>query len=509
MADSPVRPTSNLPVSVGALCDDLPITLLSGDASITVSGVSLATDTLCSGDVFIALPGANRHGAEFASDAIAAGAVAILTDQQGVDLITHPSVPILVTPHPRSLAGRVAAQVYSTDFPRPRVCAVTGTNGKTSVSFYLEAIFRQVGHLTALSNSAERQIAGSRYYTKLTTPEAPELQAMVAVAAEKGVKFFSLEASAQAIERHRLDGVRVSVAGFTNLSHDHFEDYGDMERYLTEKLPLFRPERSERAVVSLESPFGLTVVERSGVPTLTVGDSSSGAEWTWQSEGGDGVTERFSLTGPAGTLHTSIKALGRHMTSNAALAIVMALEAGVSLSELAAIDIDHGGIDVVVPGRIERVSGDSPVAVFVDAGRSADAYQHTFDNLRERFSGKLIVVCGTSGNRDRSKRADMGAIAARSADLVIVTDDDPRLEDPAQIRADLLAGARGVDGALVEEIANPVEAITTAVSRVGAGDVVVWMGPGSQHYRDVGGVRESFSARDEARKALREAGWSA
>ena len=508
MADSPVRPTSNLPVTVGALCEQLPITLHAGDASVAVTGVSLATDSVCAGDVFIALPGANRHGAEFAKAALEAGAVAILTDEEGLSRLGETSAPVLRAEHPRVIAGRVAAQVYSSSSPLPRVCAVTGTNGKTSVSFYLEAIFRQVGHLTALSNSAQRQIAGSSYYTKLTTPEAPELHAMLAVAAEKGVGFFALEASAQAIERHRLDGLRVAVAGFTNLSHDHFEDYGDMDRYLDEKLPLFQPDRSDRAVVSLESPYGQIVVERSGVPTVTVGQAGTGAEWTWVSEGSDGFGEAFSLTGPAGTIHTSIQALGSHMVSNAALAIVIAIEAGVTIEALAAIDQDHGGIHVVVPGRLERVSGESGLAVFVDAGRSADAYQHTFTNLREHFSGKLIVVCGTSGNRDRSKRADMGSHAARMADLVIITDDDPRLEDPAQIRSDLLAGAHSVEGARVEEIADPSDAIRFAVSMATEGDVVVWMGPGSQHYRDVGGVRHPFSARDEARAALRESGWS-
>ncbi len=509
MADSPVRPTSNLPVSVQQICDHLPVTLHSGDASVTVTGVSLATDSIAQGDVFIALPGANRHGAEFAQAALQAGAVAILTDDAGLAHLGEVAAPVLVAEHPRMIAGRVAAQVYSTSEPLPRVCAVTGTNGKTSVSFYLEAIFRQVGHLTALSNSAERQIAGSSYYTKLTTPEAPELQAMLAVAAEKGVGFFALEASAQAIERHRLDGLRVAVAGFTNLSHDHFEDYGDMDRYLSEKLPLFQPDRSERAVVSLESPYGQTVVDYSGIPTTTVGEAGSGAEWIWAREDTDGFGEAFSLTGPSGTLHTSITALGRHMVQNAALAIVMAIEAGVNIEALSAIDRDHGGIDVVVPGRIERVSGESAVSVFVDAGRSADAYRQTFGNLRERFSGKLVVVCGTSGNRDRSKRVDMGSIAATMADLVIVTDDDPRMEDPAQIRSDLLVGARSVDGSHVEEIADPVTAIRFAVSKASGGDAVVWMGPGSQHYRDVGGVRQPFSARDEARAALREAGWSA
>jgi UDP-N-acetylmuramoyl-L-alanyl-D-glutamate--2,6-diaminopimelate ligase len=507
MADSPVRPTTTQPVAVASLIRALPLSLHSGDEATTVSGVALSSDAVVPGDLFIALPGAKQHGAKYVPDVVAKGAAAILTDSEGAAMIDGVSVPVLVASTPREIAGRVSALVYANQATQPAVLAVTGTNGKTSVTFYLEAIFRALGVTTALSNSSERQIVDTRFYTKLTTPEAPELHAMLAVAAEAGVGMFALEASAQAIERHRLDGLVAQVAGFTNLSHDHFEDFGDMESYLERKLALFQPNMSTRAVVSLESEWGHTVVERSGVPVVTLGDGASGADWVIGELSSDGWGQRFSLRGPAGELHTSINAVGAHMVRNAALALVMAVESGVSIEQLQVVNRDHGGIDVTVPGRIERVSGSSPVAVFVDAGRSADAYQNTFENLRERTDGKLIVVCGTSGDRDRSKRPIMGEIAARLANLVIVTDDDPRTEDPAQIRADLLAGARSVEHARVEEIADPTQAIRRAVAEATPGDVVVWMGPGSQHYRDVGGERISFSARQQAQDALREAGW--
>ena len=372
------------------------------------------------------------------------------------------------------------------------------------MAFYIEAICRALGHTTALSNSTERRIAGEVFHTPLTTPEAPELQAMLAVAAERGVKEFALEASAQAIERHRLGGIVADVSGFTNLSHDHFEDYGDIETYLEQKLPLFQPAMSKRAVVSLESSFGEMVVSRASVPLVTLAQKGGpDADWLWEIVSSTTEGQEFVLRGEPGELQTRISALGEHMVRNAALALVMVAESGVDFAELAqAVSTKRGGIDLVVPGRIERVSGSSPIAVFVDAGRSADAYQQTLSTLRALTSGALIVVCGTSGNRDRSKRADMGHLAGAFGDVVIVTDDDPRFEDPAQIRADLLEGVRRSGNTRVLEIASPVEAIAHAVNTAVPGDTIVWLGPGSQHYREIRGAREPFSARDEARKAL-------
>lgn len=508
MANQPIRPEGVPGASLSSLAAQWGIELLDQEADPLVTGVSISASATMPGDVFVALPGRVHHGAQFAKDAVGLGAVAVLTDPAGRDMLGDLDVAVGIHEVPRDILGRLSRSVYDPGVPLPKILSVTGTNGKTSVVFYLEAILRQVGETTALSNSTERRVAGEVFNTPLTTPEANELQALLAIGAQRGVSFMALEASAQAIERHRLDGIVSAVSGFTNLSHDHFEDYGGMDAYLEHKLPLFQPEMSQRAVVSLESEWGEKVVARASVPVVTISaEGSQQATWSYRIEDSSAFGETFEVSGPHGRVRTRISAIGEHMVRNAALAIAMISEAGIAWERFAAIDVDHGGIDLVVPGRIERVSGDSEVAVFVDAGRSADAYAHTFESLRSRISGKLIVVGGTSGNRDRSKRPIMGEIAARSADVYIVTDDDPRKEDPAQIRADLIEGASVVPGAVVQEIAEPTEAIRFAISHAQAGDAVVWMGPGSQHYRDIGGERVPFSAREEARKALVEAGW--
>lgn len=508
MADGPIRPSGNKPVPLDSLVTRFSLDYRGSLNNASVSGVTLSDQAVQPGDLFVALPGRAQHGARYATSAIAAGATAILTDPGGVDTVRDIAVPVLVTDSPRALLGHIAKTIYDPGVPLPQVLAVTGTNGKTSVAFYIEAIARAVGQVTGLSNSTERRVAGEVFHTPLTTPEAPELHALLAVAAERGVQTFALEASAQAIERHRLDGVPIVVSGFTNLSHDHFEDYGDMDNYLRHKLPLFHADMSQRAVVSLESEWGQKVVDHATIPLVTLaGVGTADADWTWESIGHSDEGQRFELVGPAGRVSTSISAPGEHMVRNAALAIVMLLESGVVLEQLSeAIDVGRGGINLVVPGRIEKVSGASPVAVYVDAGRSADAYLNTFRTLRDGSSGALVVVCGTSGNRDRSKRADMGRLAAEYGDLVVITDDDPRMEDPAQIRADLLAGARAAADNTVVEVPNPSEAIRYAISQAAAGDTIVWMGPGSQTYREVKGVRQPFSARTEVQTALREAG---
>lgn len=509
MPGKPIRPDHVSEHPVGLLARECGLSLVTGSPDATVSGVSLASSQVLPGDLFVALPGRVHHGSRFAKEAVSHGAAAILTDQDGAAACSDLSVPVLVVAEPRTVLGSVSQLIYHPGMPLPKILAVTGTNGKTSTTFYIEAIFRALGHHTALSNSAERRVAGESFHTPLTTPEAPELQALLALAATRSVSVMALEASAQAIERHRLQSIVADVAGFTNLSHDHFEDYGDMDRYLAQKLPLFQPNMARRAVISLESEWGQKVVERAGVPLVSVsGADDIAADWhfEWADLGAEG--ERVLIRGPKGELETRISAWGEHMVRNAVLACVMAVESGVSLNELqAAIGPATPGIDVVIPGRLEKVSGPSPVLVFVDAGRSADAYLNTFSTLRRHGKGRLIVVCGTSGNRDRSKRPVMGEIAASTADLVIVTDDDPRFEDPAQIRADLLEGALSIPAASVKEIADPDEAIDFAVSSARPGDIVVWMGPGSQYYREIQGVRYPYSAREQAKRALVRAGY--
>lgn len=507
----PPRPRNPRPLPFTDLCEAVgAATHLLSDVAVT--GVSINASQVVAGDVFVALAGSVHHGALFAEDALEQGAVAIITDRQGADMLAGVDVPVGVVDGPRALLGTISSQVYRTAEHAPLVLAVTGTNGKTSVTFFLENICRALGQKTALSNSAERRVAGDVFRTKLTTPESNELHAMLALGQESGVASLCLEASAQAIERSRLNGLRIKVAGFTNLSHDHFEDFGDMDNYLATKAQLFDPRYSERAVICLDSEWGLTLANQVTIPVTTVAASTAlsaaDAHWVYEVGATDGERTDFVVRGAGGTIRSRIHAVGSHMVQNAAVAVVMVLESGVSVDDVAdAISPDRGGLDVVIPGRLEKVSGAAPVAIYIDAGRSADAYEKTLNTLGSIASGELIAVCGTSGNRDPSKRPIMGSLAASIAHRVIITDDDPRWEDPAEIRQGLLRGAAGAGTAsTIEEIPDPIDAIFHAVSVANPGDVIVWSGPGSQNYREVRGERLPFSAREQARLALHSHG---
>lgn len=506
----PPRPRSTPPKSFIDLCRRLGVGAPVDDALVT--GVAINAGQVLSGDLFVALPGRVHHGASFVDEAIERGAVAVITDEAGQDLLGPLPCPRAVHPHPREVLGQISREVYASSTPLPRVLAVTGTNGKTSVTFFLEEVCRRLGQKTALSNSALRRVADEEFRTKLTTPEANEIHAMLALGAEQGVDTLCLEASAQAIERHRLDGLRVAVAGFTNLSHDHFEDYGDMDSYLAQKAALFAPSLSDQAVICLDTAWGEKLAGQVAIPVTTLsveGSPGDPADWTYRVLGSDGTSTDFAVTGPQGELTTRVAALGSHMVANAALAIVMVCVSGTPLCDLrAALSLPHGGLTGVVPGRIEKVSDNSPIPVYLDAGRSPDAYQRTLDSLRQVTTGRLIMVCGTSGNRDPSKRPIMGQLAAEGADVVIVTDDDPRWEDPARIRSGLLEGARLPGGRATEvrEVPEPTKAIDEAIKLALPGDVIVWCGPGSQNYREIQGERIPFSAREEVRRALHRHG---
>jgi len=476
-----------------------------------VSGVAVHTGFVVAGDIFVAMQGASGHGIDFWPQAARAGAIAVFTDEQGASAIADPSVPVLIAPTPRALLGSLAAIVYGTaEGDQAKIFAVTGTNGKTSTAFLLDALMQALGWVTALSTTAERHVAGHSYASTLTTPEAPDIHAMLALAKEKKASGVALEVSAQALEKNRLDQVIADVAGFTNLSHDHFEDFGNMDNYLAAKSVLFTPDRARQGVVCIDSSYGEKLVDRATIPIWTIASSGHPrAQWTYRVMQERTVDTTFLVSGPEGeSLEVVAPIIGSHMVANAALAIVMLLAAGVPFAEMVrAIGPGTSGIPVFLPGRSERVSGEGGPLVFVDAGRSEDAYRATLAALRQRTQGKLVMVCGTSGNRDASKRPLMGMAAAQLADVVIITDDDPRREDPHEIRAGLLAGARSVPGSVVHEIADPSAAIRFALSLVGEGDTVVWSGPGSQSYRDIGGVKVPYSARNEARAALNEAGW--
>ena len=345
--------------------------------------------------------------------------------------------------------------------------------------------------------------------SRLTTPESTEMQALIARMREKKVTSVAIEVSAQALSQLRVDGLHFDVVGFTNLSHDHLDDYKDMQEYLEAKLPLFSEHRAKRGVVCLDSKYGRDFVERSEVPVVTI-TSELGVEAKWHVA----VTAEnpkytsFVLAGPDSvTIRSRVPLLGAHMAANAGLAIVMLIEAGFDANAIA--KAIEGGIDAYLPGRTERVSGDTGPAVYVDFGHSPDAFLHTLDAVRKVTSGKVIMLFGADGDRDPSKRPAMAQVAAAGSDILVITDHHPRFEDPDSIRAGLEKSAReSYPNHEIYNVSPPEAAIRKAVSLATTGDAILWAGPGHQDYRDIRGVRTPYSARKEARDALKEHGWT-
>jgi len=479
---------------------------------LDVTGVVLASSAVRPGDLYVGVPGRNAHGASFASAARDAGAVAVLTDAAGAELAADAGLPILVTPDARAALGDVAAWIHRTAENPATLFAVTGTNGKTSVVYLLYGILRQLGVVAGLTSTAERRIGDEAVTSSLTTPEASELHALLARMREVDVRAVGIEVSAQALSRHRVDGLVFDVVGFTNLTHDHLDDYASMDVYFDAKRELFQPERSRRGVVTIDSEWGLRLVAESRIPVTTLSTNPEvDADWRLTVLDQTATHTAFVLEGTGGRrLETRVPLLGWYMAANAALAIVMLVESGYDLEQIAHVLERDGGIDAYIPGRAERISGERGPLVYIDYGHSPDAFLQTLGAIRRFTTGRVIMLFGADGDRDTTKRAEMGAIAARGADVVVITDFHPRWEDPAAIRAALIAGAReAVPDREIHEIADPRAAFRAALALAGEGDAILYAGPGHEDYHEVKGVKIPYSARDDAKQALREAGWSA
>lgn len=479
--------------------------------SVEISGVTLSTSDLHPGDLYVGMPGAHSHGASYAAKAREGGAVAMVTDAAGAALAVDAGLPIVLVESPRTALGEISAWVYRTNEHPPLLLGTTGTNGKTSTSYLIEGILKQLGLVSGLSSTAERHIGELTVVSRLTTPEASEMHALLARMRESEVRAVAIEVSAQALSRNRVDGLVFDVVGFTNLSHDHLDDYADMEEYFQAKLALFQPDRAKRGVVSLDSPYGRRVIEGSHIPVTTISASAAEpGEWNVHIDEENAAYTAFTLTGPEGrSLSTRVPLIGSHMAANGALAIVMLVEAGFELEAIGQALEEVGGIDAYLPGRTERVSGDHGPSVFVDFGHSPDAFLNTLAAVRTFTPGKVIMVFGADGDRDATKRHEMARVASEGSDILVITDHHPRFEDPTSIRATLIEGAHLAEHqAELHEVSPPEKAIRLAVSLATEGDSILWAGPGHQDYRDIRGERTPYSARDEAREALREAGWA-
>lgn len=505
-----IRPERPQPFPMGRLAETLELETRGDLADRAATGVTLDSRDVRPGDLYVGMPGARRHGADFAEQAAAAGAVAVLTDAAGADRALAAGLPALIAASPRAILGEASRLVYGNEPGDATTFGVTGTNGKTSVVYLVAQLLEAAGVVPGLSSTAERRIGDTVIVSNLTSPESSELHGLLARMREEAVGGVVLEISAQAMVRHRVDGVRFDVVAFNNFSQDHLDEFADMEEYFRAKQVLFTPEHAERGVVVVDGPWGKRVAREATIPVTTLAtEYGQTADWNLAITGQslDGVS--FVLTGPdRAYFRGRVPVFGRFMAENAALALIMLHEAGIDLDRVRAGLDPSGLIPVYIPGRLEEMTAGGPgPRFFVDYGHTAGAFESMLDALGEVVEGKIIMMFGADGNRDTTKRRTMGAVAARGSQLLIITDYHPRDEDPAAIRAALLEGARAPGGPTeILEIGDPREAIRVAISRAGEGDVILYAGPGHEDYQEVAGEFLPYSARDEVRGALREAG---
>jgi UDP-N-acetylmuramoyl-L-alanyl-D-glutamate--2,6-diaminopimelate ligase len=461
-----------------------------------VTGVTLRAQHVRPGDLFAALPGARAHGAQFARDAVASGAAAVLTDEEGAGLLRNLAIPVLLHPDPRRVLGSIAGWIYGEPSLRMSVLGVTGTSGKTTTTYMLDAGLRAAGHTTGLVGTVETRIAGQRLASAFTTPEAPDLQALFAVMVERGVTHVPMEVSSHALALGRVGGTRFSVGAFTNLSRDHLDFHRDMEDYFQAKALLFDG-RSTTEVVCVDGEWGPRLV---GANTITVSLDGQ-ADWTAAGlkSSIDGE-QTFTVHGPTGTFPVRLPMPGAFNVANALVATACLTTVGVELDVIA-----RGLAGVQVPGRMERVALGQQFTAVVDYSHKPAAVALALDAIRARTAGRVIVVLGCGGDRDVAKRPLMGKEAASRSDLLIVTDDNPRGEDPAKIRKAVVEGALATVGrGEVFDIGNRREAIEAAVAEARPGDVVVIAGKGHETGQEIAGVVYPFSDRDELTAAIRE-----
>lgn len=536
--DGPPRPRVVAPTEVSVLsaATGARLDLIGAhghDAQVT--GVTLRGQDVQPGDLFAALPGANTHGARFAADAVAAGATAILTDPAGRAELSKVLPPdarcaVLIHPDPRRILGAVSARIYAHPSQRLKLIGITGTSGKTTTAYMVEAALLAAGRSVGLIGTVETRINGVAIPSSLTTPEAPTLQAVLAAMVEDGVDSVVMEVSSHALALGRVDGAHFAIGAFTNLSQDHLDFHETMQAYFDAKARLFAagsPTHASRAVICVDDEWGRRMAEvargaatgsRPDPVTVSADPREAPgrrAQWT---AGRPRVTAEgkqvVPVTGPRGVEYElTVPLPGRYNIANALTALAIATSVGVATQ--VAID---GIAQTRVPGRLERVERGQDFLALVDYAHKPGAVEAVLATLRAQLGtgpdeatpeGRVAVVLGAGGDRDTGKRALMGGAAARGAELVVITDDNPRSEDPASIRAAVVAGALAVPGDErpagaddIREIGDRRDAIAAAAGWARPGDIVVVAGKGHETGQEIDGVKHPFDDRVELGAAI-------
>jgi UDP-N-acetylmuramoyl-L-alanyl-D-glutamate--2,6-diaminopimelate ligase len=464
-------------------------------AATTVSGLAVDSRLVKAGDLFFALAGSNTHGARFIDAAIASGAVAIAGDHAPPGGCP---VPFVVTPNPRRALALAAAKFYP---GQPAIIVgVTGTSGKTSVAAFTRQIWQRLGYVSASIGTIGLVSPKRTVYGSLTTPDPIALHRQLDDIAREGVTHLAFEASSHGLDQYRLDGVRVAAGGFTNLSRDHMDYHPDVAHYLAAKLRLFRDlvAADGTAVISADHDCSDEVIDaarKRGLRLVTVGSKGDGrGEGIRLVEAEiDGFAQKLALEHRGVPYAIRLPLVGAFQIENALVAAGLAIATGSEAEEVFA-NLEHleGA-----KGRLERVGERNGAPIFIDYAHKPDALAKALEALRPYAKRRLVVVFGAGGDRDMGKRPLMGEIAAQRADSVIVTDDNPRSENPERIRAEILSAAKGA-----RDIGDRAAAIRTAIDDLGPGDALVIAGKGHETGQIVGDHVLPFSDHDAVAAAL-------
>ena len=464
-------------------------------AKVLITGITHSDSDVQAGDLFIALPGAKRHGAEFAANAQKQGAVAAVTDAAGAKLIS--GIPVLVVANPRLVAGRIAALFYGEPMRDLSGVAITGTNGKTTVSTLLYQIFEAAHRDCGLIGTVETRIGSEVIASKRTTPEATDLQALAAVMKERHMRHLVIEASSHAMTMHRLEGAHFAIAAFTNLTQDHLDFHGDMESYFLAKASLFDFSFADLACINIDDAYGARLATATELLVLTVSRFNPQAIWHFIEIDSQSKRVQLKIRGAAGILiETSTSLRGGYNFDNLLMAIAIAVELGVDPIDIAAIVPNIIG----AAGRLEEIAVGQDFTALVDYAHTPDAVSNVLSSIREITSGKVIAVLGCGGDRDPMKRPLMGQALSANSDIAIFTSDNPRSENPDAI---LQAMTAEIDIAQPSQRINDrAEAIAYAVSLAGAGDTVAVLGKGHELGQEINGKTLDFDDRVVLAKAI-------
>ena len=450
--------------------------------STAIENVYHASGDVTPNSAFFALPGSNAHGASYVAEAVANGAVAIFTDKVGASLM-EVGIPVIVVDNPRLELANVSKLIYGPHIADVHLCGITGTNGKTTTSYMLRAVLPQpaaaIGTTGVVYNSSREELAR-------TTPEIDELYRLLIKLRQLEIKKVVMEVSSHALVLHRVHGLKFQAVAFTNLTQDHLDFHDNMDNYLAAKAKLFSKDFSEYAVVCIDSSEGVAIAdlaEANGLVVSTISTKETSGTWS-VTDAVVGIDAIEGVIQPIG-LKLNLAMGGYFNFSNALLAIAMADQVNeITASQLKALSV------VAVPGRMQSVKFNGINAI-VDYAHSPAAIESVTTELRNCTTGQLIVVMGAGGNRDISKRSSMGA-ALKAADHIVVTDDNPRDENPAQIRKQIIAGIEAID-IPYSEVPDRRAALVAAIELVrSSNDLVVVLGKGHEQGQQIGSSYHHF-----------------